>query len=254
MAFLTSPITFSGKLGNVIAYKRNGRHCLRSMPEFVRQTDNTRRAAKWFGAASRKGAFIRNAVAPDIDIFCDGEVVNRMNSAIIAAGRNNHAGLKGFRFNGYAGTEKFFGQLPVFTEAGKLHIAAQKLFNFGDAVRMEIKLLATRIDFTTRTVTGMDADVLHIDLEQPFSGADLSVDVPGKGTLLVTLQVRTFLKDAVSCDRKFNAADIIAVIGDQIPDAVVAKSHPRKKLLILPSAPANINTPTKEGKDHVPRE
>ncbi len=254
MATVTSVITFKGKIGNVIAYKRNGKHCLRSMPESVRQTDNTRRAAKWFGAASRKGALIRNAVAPDIDIFCDGNVVNRLNSTILAAGRNNHAGLKGFRFNGHTGIEKFFSQLPVLTENGKMHIAAQELFNFGDAVRMEIKLIATRIDFATRTVTGMDADVLHIDLEEPFAGADLSVDVPGKGTLLITLQVRTFLKEAISYNRKFNAADIIAVIGDETPEVVDVKSRPRKKLLLLPSELPHNTAPAKYGQDHVPRE
>ncbi len=254
MGIITSAITFSGRVGNVIAYKRNGKHCLRSMPELVRQTDNTRRAAKWFGAASRKGAFIRNAVAPDIDIFCDGEVVNRMNSTIVTAGRNNHAGLKGFRFNRHAGIEKFFGQLPLLTKEGKLHIKAQKLLGYGDAVRMEIKLIATRIDFTTRTVTGMDADVVHIDLEQPFTGADLSVDVPGKGTLIVTLQVRTFLKDGISYNRQYNAADIIAVTGDQVPDKVVAKSRPRKKLLLLPSELPCNTAPTKNGQDPVPRE
>ncbi len=60
---------------------------------------------------------------------------------------------------------------------------------------MEVKLIGTRIDFPTQQVTGSDAAVLYIDLEQPithFAGADLSIDVPGKGTLLVTLQVRMF--------------------------------------------------------------
>ncbi len=254
MAILNSVITFSGKVGNLIAYKRNGKHCLRSMPETVRQTANTRKAAKWFGAASRKGAFIRHAVAPDIDILCDGDVVNRMNSTIVAAGRNNHAGLKGFRFNVHAGIEKFFGQQPVLTSDGKLHIAAQELLNYGDAVRMEIKLIATRINFATRTVTGMDADVVHIDLEQPFDGADLNVNVPGNGTLLITLQVRTFLKDGISYDRKYNAADIIAVTGEQPQDAILPKSHPRKKLMILPPEPPYYNAPAKKTKDHIPRE
>ncbi len=254
MGIITSVITFSGRVGNVIAYKRGGKHCLRSMPELVRQTDNTRRAAKWFGAASRKGAFIRNAVAPDIDIYCDGEVVNRLNSTIVAAGRNNHAGLKGFRFNGHAGIEKFFPELPVCSPEGKLHIPAQKLHEYGDAVRMEIKLIATRVDFATRAVTGMDADMLHIDLEQPFEGADLTVEVPGKGTLLVTLQVRTFLKDGISYNRKYNAADIIAVIGDQVPDVAIAKSRPRKKLLLLPLKAGPQTAPATNGQDPIPRE
>ncbi|WP_109695051.1 hypothetical protein [Chitinophaga deserti] len=250
MGIITSVITFKGKVGNMIAYERNGKTCLRTVPETVRQTANTRRSAKWFGAASRKGAFIRSALAPDLDILCDGHAVNRLNSTIVTAGRNNHAALKGFRFNGHTGIEKFFPELPVFSQDGKLHIPAQKLQGFGDAVRMEVKLIATRIDFTTRSVTGMDADVLHIDLEQPFTGADLSVSVPGKGTLLVTLQVRTFLKDGVSYDRRLNAAEIIAVEEVVTPEVVAPKSRPNKR-----QPHASLATkPTINGQDPVPRE
>ncbi len=68
MAVFNSIFNFTGKLGNVIAYRRGGKVCLRSRPEKVRQTDNTRRSAKWFGAASNKGAFIRSVFADELDI------------------------------------------------------------------------------------------------------------------------------------------------------------------------------------------
>ncbi len=58
---------------------------------------------------------------------------------------------------------------------------------------MEVKLIAKRIDFTTRKVTGTDVafmvigkDYLRKLNEQSskldFKGAELSVKVPGKGT------------------------------------------------------------------------
>ncbi|WP_341838350.1 hypothetical protein WJU16_10955 [Chitinophaga pollutisoli] len=105
-------ITFIGRLGNVIAYTRNGRHYLRTCPKRVRQTAGSRRAAQWFGAASRKGALIRSAVTPDLDNDCDGSLVNRLNSAIVHAGQNNHSGLTGFRFNPCTDNGMFFSRPP----------------------------------------------------------------------------------------------------------------------------------------------
>ncbi len=68
MAQFNSIFNFTGKLGNVIAYRRGGKVYLRTRPETVRQTDNTRRSAQWFGAASNKGAFIRSVFAEELDI------------------------------------------------------------------------------------------------------------------------------------------------------------------------------------------
>lgn len=54
----------TGKLDNVIGYRRNGVYCVRTMPEKVRQTAAARRAAQRFGIASRKGKLIGRAVLP----------------------------------------------------------------------------------------------------------------------------------------------------------------------------------------------
>ncbi|WP_109694751.1 hypothetical protein [Chitinophaga deserti] len=241
MAILDSIIPFTGKLGNIISYKRNGKHCLRTKPEQVRQTANTRQAAKWFGAASRKGALIRSAITPELDIYPDSYLVNRLNSYIMKAGRNNHAGLKNFRFNGYTGLDKLFPQLPVFSKDGTLHIPAQRLEaygnNYGTAKQMEVKLIATRIDFATRSITGTDAVVMTIDLEQPFNGAEMSIEVPGKGTLLVVVQVRQIGEDGDYRDRNWFAADIVAVVEDQQPEVSLAKNKSHKKLAGIPSMP-----------------
>ncbi len=245
MAILDSIIPFTGKLGNIISYRRNGKHCLRTMSETVRQTDNTRRAAKWFGAASRKGALIRSAITPEIDIQCDGYLVNRLNSYIVKAGRNNHAGLKNFRFNGYTGLDKHFAERPVFSKDGTLHIPAQRLEAFGNAKRMEVKLIASRIDFANRSVTGTDAVMINIDLEQPFQGADMSIDVPGKGTLLVVLQVRQFGDEGEVRNRKYTVADILTVVEDQQPEASLPKAHSHKE---LPGVPAKVTR--KAGSTH----
>ncbi len=96
---------------------------------------------------------------------------------------------------------------------------------------MEIKVIATRIDFTTHTVTGSDAAVTFIDLEKPhtrISGLDIPMNVPGKGTLMVVLQVRLHMKDGASANRQCNAVDIIAVVPDQPLEVISAKSKPTR--------------------------
>ncbi|WP_109694087.1 hypothetical protein [Chitinophaga deserti] len=229
MAILDSLIPFTGRLGNIIAYKRNGKHCLRTVPEKVRQTANTRRAAKRFGAASSKGALIRHAITPHLDIHTDHALVNRLNSLILQAGRNNHAALAKFRFNGYTGINTHINARPVFTKDGKLHIPAQEFKAFAKADRIEIKLIATRIDFTTRTVTGSDTAVLNITLNgryQYFEGADMQVNVPGKGTLIVVLQVRQFKDGDDIGNRRGYAADIIAIVEEEQKETVITKVKP----------------------------
>ncbi|WP_109699286.1 hypothetical protein [Chitinophaga deserti] len=257
MAILDSLIPFTGRLGNIIAYKRNGKHCLRTVPDTVRQTANTRRAAKTFGAASRKGALVRNAIRPHLDIFPDRALVNRLNSYILEAGRNNHAGLKGFRFNGYTGLSKYFGPPPVFTKDGRLHIPPQCFQRFKKAVRMEIKVIASRIDFSTRSITGTDTAVLSIDLNerfQDFEGGDLWVNVPGKGTLVVALQVKQFFDDFDIRDRKCEAADIIAVVEDQPKKVVTTQVNPHKHLSYPPRTIVHKPVPVQNGLPVIQRE
>lgn len=229
MATLDSILTFTGKLGNVIAYKRDGQHFLRSRPAYVRQTEHTRRAAQRFGAASRKGALIRQAILPNLDIHCHGSLVNRLNSTLVQAGRNNHAGLAGFQFNPHANARIFFRMPPVFTSDGELRIPAQELPAQGEATRMEVKLIATRIDFINRRVTGSAVDVVNIDLKAPFQGASLSASVPGKGPVVVTLQVRLFKGGAVLHHRKYKAADVLAVMIEAPAPAVPGKAKPREQ-------------------------
>lgn len=245
MATLNSMLTFTGRLGNIIAYRRGGKYCLRTCPETVRQTKATRRAAKRFGAASRKGALIRSALLPDLDIHCEGSLVNRLNSAILRAGKNDHAGLTGFRFNPYTGIEKLFSKEPLFSKDGTLRIPAQYLDTPAGATKLEVKLIASRIDFANRRVTGSDAAVVYIDPAQPFEGTELSVDVPGKGTLMMILQVRMYINGEITRSRKYMAADIVAVVENQAQEAVPAKTQSHAKLpRLLPAHPRKTATVT----------
>ncbi|MEZ2445598.1 hypothetical protein AB6805_27975 [Chitinophaga sp. RCC_12] len=212
MAKQTGLLQFTGKLGNVIGYRRNGTYFLRSMPDVVQQTTATRRASRDFGIASRKGKLIRQAIVPHLEINPYGTLVNRLNKALITATKDRLTELKGFRFNPHTGVDQFFSHQPVITSGGMLHIPAQQLWPPAKATHLEIRVVAVRINFAQRQVTGCIDSAIIIDLSRPFNGAELAATVPGKGTLLVTLQVKAYEHGAAIENRRSKAADIIAVM------------------------------------------
>src|SRR5690606_13030475 len=76
---------------------------------------------------------------------------------------------------------------------------------------LEDKVIAARIHFGERRVTGTETAMIVLDTREAFAGAALNVDVPGKGTMIVVLQVRGMCGNRASFNRKYLAADIIAV-------------------------------------------
>lgn len=229
MARQLSIISFTGKLGNIIGYERNGKYFLRSMPEAVRQTAATRRAAQRFGIASKKAALIRNAFYDELDISCDSGHVNRLNKVLIAAA-GNHAAITGFRFNQYAGTDHFFTIAPKMFRNGTLHIPKQQLSQYKDITALDVKVIAMCIDFKTRRICNTQTVDLLIDPAIPFSGADIPLEMPDKGTLVVTLQVTCILQNGLSNSKQFQAADIITVMEPQIPVFYSKRTYPEQAI------------------------
>jgi hypothetical protein len=225
---------FTGRLDNVIGYSRNGKYFLRSMPDKVKQTAATKRAARRFGIASRKGKLIRTAFCPHLAVRYDGSLVNRLNKHFIQAGRNNFPDLQGFHFNRHTGLEKLFTIPPIFTVNGTLHIPAQELEPQGANKHLEVRLIAVRIDFRTLRVISSDASTAIIDLDEniPFNGLALNVPMEGEGVLMVALQCRACKATNgilyPSNDRRYIAADVIHLVvpAEQvlIPDALLAKA------------------------------
>jgi hypothetical protein len=233
MAKQNSLLRFTGTLGNLVGYERNGEFFLRTKPKIVRQTPATRHAARRFGIASKKGAMIRHAFYETLDIRCDSSHINRMNKVLIASAGNN-AAIVNFRFNQHTGVDRFFTLVPSISRDGIVHIPAQTPVQYKNVIALEVKVIAARIDFITGQVTGTDTAVMTMDTGQYFAGADISLDAPGTGTLLVTLQVRAINNDGLSFNRQYQAADIIAVIAPQ--PAVVFNRHTDPQRTIIGAA------------------
>ncbi|MGO4289233.1 hypothetical protein [Chitinophaga sp. RAB17] len=231
MAKQMSILPFTGKLGPLIGYKRNGQYFLRSMPESVRQTTATRRASRRFGIASRKGAFIRHAFYGNLDIHCDGGHINRLNKLLIAAG-DHHAAITGFRFNQHTGVDRFFAVAPRLLPNGILNIPAQTIDGYKGITALEVKVIATHIDFISRQVTGSETVTLMIDPDTTFQETNVSLDAPGEGSLVVVFQVRAMYKDGPSNSRQYMAADIIAVAAPQVPKYAKKRTYPKRTKLL----------------------
>ncbi len=245
MAKQTGVIKFTGKLGDVTGYRRNKVHLLRQLPEKVNQTAATRQAARKFGVISRQGKLIRRAIVPHLDTRYDGTLVNRLNRALILAGKPHSrtvdttpatsyttalaslppAGLpvtqpairdgqtrssylqnlQGFRFNPFTGVDNILTQKPVFTKAGVLQLPAQDIRIPKRSTHLEVRAIGVRINFTERRITGMDEALELTPINGSFNGLELPLTVPGKGMLFVVLQVRACV----------NSDGAIAPLGDR---------------------------------------
>ncbi|ACU60462.1 hypothetical protein [Chitinophaga pinensis] len=229
MAKQTSLITFTGQLGNMIGYERKGKFLLRAKPASIRQTVATRQAAQRFGLASKKGALIRSAFANELDVRCDTGRINRLNKALIQAGGITQ--LQGFRFNQSTGIERFFLEMPVCVNKGTLYIPPQVLPEMDGITALEVKVIGARISFSKHTVIATDAVRLVIKTGEAFAGAELPLDVPGDGVLIVTLQVRGLYNELPSGNMKYMAADIIAVELPEPKEVINNLVYPQRQIL-----------------------
>ncbi|WP_127132973.1 hypothetical protein [Pseudoflavitalea rhizosphaerae] len=208
MAIQTGQIRFTGRVGDLIGYYRNGVHCLRSRPVKVHQTKATRQAAQQFGIASRKGKLIRQAFAPYLNGRKDSGSVNRLNKTLIQSGLE---GLKGFRFNHQTGIETFFPKW-VLDQNNQLHIPSQRLPDLPKkATHLEVKLIAASINFVTGRITSPVSQSRFLDLAQPFEGVQFDAIAPKQGTLILALQVTACQDDLPLLDKRYLATDLIAI-------------------------------------------
>lgn len=183
MAQQTSILTFTGRLGKVSGFRRNQQHYLRSRPDSIHHTPNMKRSAFRFGRASSMGAFIRKS----FNIAGDGGHVNRITKALIPAAGEDVSKLTGICFNNAKKTDAYFSTPPLLRKNGVMHIPAQ---TFPKGVqKLEIKLIAVRIDVQSRKILSKETKTLCIDTAIQFNGADLCLDVSGPGTLMIALSV-----------------------------------------------------------------
>ncbi|NML21400.1 hypothetical protein HHL16_10975 [Pseudoflavitalea sp. G-6-1-2] len=234
MAILTGKIKFTGRCGDLIGYKRNGVSCLRSMPMEVKQTNATKKAAKRFGEASHTGKLIRNALAPYLYGKKDREHVNRLNKTLIQSGV---AGLSGYRFNRLTSASQFMQSL-LPGEDNILRITSIIAPRHLKVTHMEYKLISMRLDITTGEVLqSRERSYTHklVAWTEDFTPVELDGNLPGKGTLIVVLQVNPYQGKYPLYDKRYHATDIIKV---EVPSTnTLSKKQRRRQQKIVHSKP-----------------
>lgn len=223
MATQAGKIRFTGRVGDLIGYYRNGVYCLRSMPLKVRQTAASKQAANNFGIASRNGKLVRQAFAAHLNGRKDNAWVNRLNKVLIGSGVE---GMKGHRFNRHTGIENFLRNYTL-DENNILHIPSQTICPLPQKItHLEVKLIATRIDFNSGQIIDTVVQSSLHDLCQPFEGLIFDANVKGKGTLIVALQLNAWQDGLPLYDKRYLATDLITV---RIPVTQTLSKKQRKQ-------------------------
>jgi hypothetical protein len=86
---LQQEIYLSGKIGNIVFYKMNGKHYGRMAPEKVTQTKAMKAHANQFGRASRIARVVRELLNAVIPFPADNKMQTRLVSAILAWLKNS---------------------------------------------------------------------------------------------------------------------------------------------------------------------
>ncbi|SIN67588.1 hypothetical protein [Chitinophaga niabensis] len=240
MARQTGPVTFTGKLGNLIGYEVDGVHLLRSMPAHVERSYATKRSALDFGTASKGGRLLRNALSGELEIPDDGKLVNRINKvlqAIVKADAHHFPGqrriltrhlpaLTGFNLNSTTKLDQLLTFQPVLTKDkdGNICVSVNPAFKkTKGTTHLEIKAIVTGIDFAKAKYTAAVSESKLIDVRALPEKVAFVLPYAEKETAFVVLQVIPFQmvngELALLEDVKHLAADIIGVL---LPDKTLS--------------------------------
>jgi hypothetical protein len=198
-------LQITGRIGNVIFYKRGDNYYARSVPAKVKQTQATKKSATLFGKASAAGKCLRQQLLPCLPFPKDATMQVRLVSAISAwlrsAGDPPQPGtevpfVSNFQFTeGYSVRERWHVTLQVGkAEEGMLQLTipafepARSLSAPAGTVTVKCNIAATACNVDKGTTAGGFSTALHFN----FNGDKVpeqvvSMPLPAsRGNLLVT--------------------------------------------------------------------
>ncbi|MGX5818825.1 hypothetical protein ACWKWU_11550 [Chitinophaga lutea] len=247
MAKQTGVIPFKGKLGKVVGFQLNGEWLLRSLPEHVRQTRRTRRAARQFGKASRLGATMRHALRPHQHIPPQPAAINKLNKALLKILQQDdlHAqkrfiprffdALKGFAFTPHCPLISLLHDTPTVSRdtSGDIlvHIPAMKEPGGNlHATHLLVQAIALSTDGASAQTSA--SEPMLLEAFQPCEAFTLTIPRPAAGVTCVVLEAVPIqlLGDQlyVLKNRNFIASEIIAVLQPERDFRMSEPPTPRK--------------------------
>lgn len=259
MAIQNGVIKIKGKLGDLVAYERNGKYVMRQNVSDKKQSENSKKSSRDFGSASKTAAQIRKAFAPLVEFYGNDGLVNRLNKQLVAifntippehTGKKrladgNIALLKGFEFNKSRPFEEVFRSLPTLQiEPGglvKLIIPKKKTRELikphPKAVKACLQVRGFHFDLGESEeyeIIKIKDLIIPLDQEQfPKTVLPIKLDHDGDKALVIVMGIRFNIGGSgYSGDKKYFVCKIIHAL--HLKDGVVVDfvAQPGKKAVI----------------------
>ncbi|MGX5817369.1 hypothetical protein ACWKWU_04185 [Chitinophaga lutea] len=234
MAIQTGIFPFTGKLGGVIGYRRDGQYLLRSMPEQVRLSPRSKRSARYFGQASRLGAKVRAALRPLLHLPSDGRLVNRLNKSLLQILLKDDlynrkrflprhfSSLQGFSFTPFGSLSDILRVAPVAerAHAGTVNVRIPAMRWPGSHPgATHLRVCATALVIDGDHATAVSSRSVLLSTRQSPEAFTLTIDPVPDGVCCVILEATpSRIENGVEyalANRKHIAAEIIAVLPPQ---------------------------------------
>ena len=239
MARQQGVLSFTGPLGDMVGYRRNGKYLLRKRPLFVRQSPATKLAAKDFGTASKGAALLRHALYAELHRHYDSELITRLNKTLADAMRkdkyyavgerrlnvSNMQAFRGFRFNEVRGHERLLSSAPLIREdVNGIHVDLSEcaVYPPKSVTHVTIKAIVVSVNFERSAVQVSASETVTIKKGKPLAVATLSIPpvqdpcAARKGMRIVLLEVQPYIQVngalAASGNRQGYALDVVSVL------------------------------------------
>ena len=245
MAKQTSLLKFRGKLGDLIGYKVGKTFYVRSAPELVHQTYRTQIASGYFGKASRLGAVMRRAMKGMLHVPSEPGAVNSLNKALLHVLRQddmnrrkqfiprNFGELQGFSFTPHASLDRVLEVKPTIVRDyhGRLHVTVPAIGAHAcnpRATHVCIRAVAVHVHPGRTTATASASEPVLLSAGEPSEAFTLVVPGVRDVVSCVILEVTSVQEEHGRYyqlqNRKYSAAEVIAVLGPKSAQAMQVHS------------------------------
>jgi len=247
MARVNGIVRFSGQLGDLVFYKRGKKDVVRHKAANYILTENSRKSAQDFGAASRNASYIRKAFAPLVKLYAYDDLLNRLNKRFIEIFKTipaeqagdkklidgNLALLKGFEFNTSKPLEKLWlSETVLHIETDglvKLILPKGEIKSFlkphPKATEARLQVMGFHFDLDdTGGYEIMEVNDLVIPLSNchfPKTALALKLDHKGDKALIFAMGISFFTGTARFGDRRYYACKIIHAL--HLKDGVIVE-------------------------------
>ncbi|MGV3508381.1 MAG: hypothetical protein ACO1N7_03755 [Sphingobacteriaceae bacterium] len=204
---------FSGKVGDVVGFKRGKQNFSKAASKEYLLTEESKKSGTEFGRGSTAAALVKQAFGPLMLRPFEDNLHNRLSEAlrkVIRSGpvvnkgnRNVFDGnlslLKGFEFSTYTAFDRLLFPLPDVVVSGDVVKVNIPPFSWTKSVkspekasRMVLGMMCGFFDFNTNAFQTTLVGNLPIERNSDFRGAGLSIPVPEHNELAVIVLVTIF--------------------------------------------------------------